>query len=170
MGFVPLPWRGSASLVGKWVPVSPRPCTAVGASCPAAALAHPLPADQSPPAAPHPAQLPLLRPPCSWPGLWAPGLVFLKSWGWWFPWPALPRASVPTAGHSLFPPPTSSAPSLITFLLPLMDVNGPPVWPCSLVALGTCLAGGGWREAPAGSQCPLCSLAGLRETERPLEL
>ena len=80
-GLVPLPW-GRILLAG-WgrVCLSPHPHPPVGASCPAAALAHPFPADRSLSAAPLPAQLPLLQPSGCWSGLWAPRLVSLESWG-----------------------------------------------------------------------------------------
>ena len=80
-GLVPLPW-GRILLAGRGrVCLSPHPHPPVGASCPAAALAHPFPADRSLSAAPLPAQLPLLQPSGCWSGLWAPRLVSLESWG-----------------------------------------------------------------------------------------
>ena len=52
-----MPWREDMPAWWKGECLSPHPHPPVGASCPAVALAHPLPADQSLSAAPHPAQL-----------------------------------------------------------------------------------------------------------------
>lgn len=121
-----MPWREGMPTWLERECLSPHPHPLVGASCPATALAHPLPADPSLSAAPHPAQLPLLHPSGCWSGPWAPWLVSLQSWGWFHGAPALPQAPCPCSGAAHFLPHSL----VIAFLLPLhRNMNGLPVWP-----------------------------------------
>lgn len=113
----------------------PKPRPPIGVSCPAAALSHSLPADQSPLAAPHPAQWPLLHPAGCWSGLWAPWLVSEKR-GVAVPCGQPLPGSLSLQLDSLFPPtfsaPTFSipTPSSSHAYSPLQNMNGLPVWPC----------------------------------------
>lgn len=91
-------------------PVSNPPPCPVGTSCPAATLAHPLPAGRSPPPIPHPAQPTPFPPSGCGSKLRAPWFVSLGSWWCLFqgfrPAPAPPQAlSVPAAGQLLLLPP-----------------------------------------------------------------
>lgn len=75
------------------------------ASCTAATLAHPLPADTSPPPIPHPAQLPLFHSPGVGRSCGPLGL-YLGSGGWLAP--VLPQAACPCSWAAcllLLPPP-----------------------------------------------------------------
>lgn len=133
-------WEGSAC------PPTPRP--PVGASWPAAALAHPHPADLSLAASPNPAALPSLSKlsvrtvgplPC----------VFEES-GMAIPWAGWPLpGSLPLQLDSLFPAHTPPADSLlITFLLPSRcEWTACVALPSVLVTLGHCpvQGEGGWR-------------------------
>lgn len=67
--------------------LSPHPHPPVGASCPAVALNHPLPADQSLSAAPHPAQPPHLHPLAIGQDCGPLCLCLWKSGGGGFMWP-----------------------------------------------------------------------------------
>lgn len=153
------------------VPRLPAP-PLLGASCLAAALAHPLPADQSL-AAPHPVQLSFLPPLGCWSGPWSIGLCLWKArlaalWGWRLA--CLQLLSLQPGSLFCHPTALHPHPLLGTFLLPSgRTMNGLPVC-LHRSPWGTAHPGGGWLEAPAGIQCPLCSQAGLRKAERSLQL